>query len=290
MNIVFFFKIDYHLYITFTKELINLRYYVLDRGDPLSVELTQQFHKLAEQRGFVLDAESPEIVVSIGGDGTMLHAFHTFIDRIPDLAFVGVHTGHLGFYADWKADELTELIDHMSGEGEHSGMKPRLVKYPLVQLEIHKKSGTSSYIALNEFTLKGVDGTVVAQIDINDVTFEMFRGDGICVSTPSGSTAYNKSVGGAMVHPSIDALQIAEIASINNRIFRTLGSPLLLPKHHHCDIFSRKEQRLLLTIDHVNISIDDLVSVRCQVAEQQVSFARYRPFPFWNRVRDAFLG
>ncbi|WP_339268020.1 NAD kinase [Paenibacillus sp. FSL W8-0187] len=267
-----------------------MRYYVLDRGDPLSVELTQQFHKLAEQRGFVLDAESPEIVVSIGGDGTMLHAFHTFIDRIPDLAFVGVHTGHLGFYADWKADELTELIDHMSGEGENGNVKPRLVKYPLVQLEIHKKSGTSSYIALNEFTLKGVDGTVVAQIDINDVTFEMFRGDGICVSTPSGSTAYNKSVGGAMVHPSIDALQIAEIASINNRIFRTLGSPLLLPKHHHCDIFSRKEQRLLLTIDHVNISIDDLVSVRCQVAEQQVSFARYRPFPFWNRVRDAFLG
>lgn len=265
-----------------------MRYYVLDRGDPLSVELTQQFHKLAEQRGFVLDAESPEIVVSIGGDGTMLHAFHTFIDRIPDLAFVGVHTGHLGFYADWKADELTELIDHMSGEA--GSMKPRLVKYPLVQLEIHKKSGTSSYIALNEFTLKGVDGTVVAQIDINDVTFEMFRGDGICVSTPSGSTAYNKSVGGAMVHPSIDALQIAEIASINNRIFRTLGSPLLLPKHHHCDIFSRKEQRLLLTIDHVNISIDDLVSVRCQVAEQKVSFARYRPFPFWNRVRDAFLG
>ena len=107
-----------------------MRYYVLDRGDPLSVELTQQFHKLAEQRGFVLDAESPEIVVSIGGDGTMLHAFHTFIDRIPDLAFVGVHTGHLGFYADWKADELTELIDHMSGEGEHGNVKPRLVKYP----------------------------------------------------------------------------------------------------------------------------------------------------------------
>ncbi|WP_106766917.1 NAD kinase [Paenibacillus faecalis] len=267
-----------------------MRYYVLDRGDPLSVELSQQFHKLAEQRGFELDAESPEIVVSIGGDGTMLHAFHTFIDRIPDLAFVGIHTGHLGFYADWKADEIPELIELMSGIGDPNLLKPRIVKYPLVQLEIHKKSGTASYIALNEFTLKGVDGTVVAQVDINDVTFEMFRGDGICVSTPSGSTAYNKSVGGAMVHPSIDALQIAEIASINNRIFRTLGSPLLLPKHHHCDIFSRKEQRLLLTVDHNNFMIDDLISVRCQVAKQKVSFARYRPFPFWNRVRDAFLG
>lgn len=107
------------------------------------------------------------------------------------------------------------------------------------------------------------------QIDINDVTFEMFRGDGLCISTPSGSTAYNKSLGGAMVHPSIEALQIAEIASINNRVFRTMGSPLLLPKHHHCDIFSCKDQRLLLTVDHNNIPVDDLISVRCQVSDKK---------------------
>lgn len=265
-----------------------LRYYVLDRGDQISVDLAEQFHKLAAQRHFKLDAESPDIVISIGGDGTMLHAFHTFIDHIPDIAFVGVHTGHLGFYSDWKADELPELVDLMSTS--HLGEStPRIVKYPLLELTIHKKSGTSSYIALNEFTLKGVDGTLVAQIDINDQPFEMFRGDGICISTPSGSTAYNKSLGGAMVHPSIEAIQIAEIASINNRVYRTMGSPLLLPKHHHSDIYSRKNQRLLLTIDHNNLNIDDLISVSCQVAEQKISFARYRPYPFWNRVRSAFL-
>ncbi|MDQ0193851.1 NAD kinase [Paenibacillus wynnii] len=266
-----------------------MRYYVLDRGDQLSMDLAEQFHKLAAERNLQLDAESPEIVISIGGDGTMLHAFHTFIDRISSLAFVGVHTGHLGFYADWKAQELSTLIDYMCGTGDPKPHKPRIVKYPLLELEIHKKSGTTSHIALNEFTLKGVDGTIVIQIDINDETFEMFRGDGLCVSTPSGSTAYNKSLGGAMVHPSIEALQISEIASINNRVFRTMGSPLLLPKHHHCDIFSRKDQRLLLTIDHNNIPVDDLISVRCQVSEQKISFARYRPFPFWNRVREAFL-
>lgn len=92
-----------------------MRYYVLDRGDELSIKLAEQFHKLAAERGLVLDAESPEIVISIGGDGTMLHAFHTFIDQIPNLAFVGVHTGHLGFYADWQAEELPSLIDHMCG-------------------------------------------------------------------------------------------------------------------------------------------------------------------------------
>ncbi|KZE74636.1 MULTISPECIES: NAD kinase [Paenibacillus] len=266
-----------------------MRYYVLDRGDQHSMDLSQQFHRLAQEKNFKLDAESPEIVVSIGGDGTMLHAFHTFIDRIPDIAFVGVHTGHLGFYADWRADELEELIDLMSQSGSEGPLNPRIVKYPLIELEIHKKSGNASYIALNEFTLKGVDGTVVAQVDINDITFEMFRGDGICVSTPSGTTAYNKALGGAMVHPTIEALQLTEIASINNRVYRTLGSPLLLPKHHHCDIFSRKDQRLLLTVDHLNFPVDDLISVRCQVASQKISFARYRPFPFWDRVRNAFL-
>ncbi|AHV98867.1 NAD kinase [Paenibacillus sabinae] len=266
-----------------------MRYYVLDRGDQLSIDLSEQFHKLAKERGLQLDAESPEIVVSIGGDGTMLHAFHTFIDRIPELAFVGVHTGHLGFYADWQADELPALVDYMSGNGDHHPHKPKIVKYPLLELEIHRKSGTSSHIALNEATLKGVDGTVVLQIDINDETFEMFRGDGICISTPSGSTAYNKSLGGAMIHPSIEALQISEIASINNRVFRTMGSPLVLPKHHHCDIFSCREQKLMLTLDHINHPIDDLISMRCQVSEKKISFARYRPFPFWSRVRSAFL-
>ncbi|MEC0333479.1 NAD kinase [Paenibacillus macerans] len=267
-----------------------MRYYVLDRGDQLSVDLSESFHKLAAQQGLQFDAKSPDIVVSIGGDGTMLHAFHTFINQIPSIAFVGVHTGHLGFYADWKADEIPELVSMMGGHAGSGFPKPRMVRYPLIELEIQKKSGTSSYICLNEFTLKGVDGTVVAQVDINDQMFEMFRGDGICVSTPCGSTAYNKSLGGAMIHPSIEALQITEIASINNRVFRTMGSPLVLPKHHHCDIYSKKEQNLLLTVDHINLPMDDLISVRCRVADQKVSFMRYRPFPFWDRVRNAFLG
>jgi NAD+ kinase len=266
-----------------------LRYYVLDRGDQLSVELAEQFHKLAAQRHFEMDSVSPEIVISIGGDGTMLHAFHTFIDHIPNIAFVGVHTGHLGFYSDWKSDELSQLIDLMSNNLLSADNSARIVKYPLLELTIHKKSGTTSHIALNEFTIKGVYGTLVAQIDINGQAFEMFRGDGICVSTPSGSTAYNKSLGGAMVHPSIEAIQIAEIASINNRVYRTMGAPLLLPKHHQCDIYPSKDQRLIIGIDHIALPMDDLISVSCKVSEQKISFARYRPYPFWDRVRSAFL-
>ncbi|RXZ84916.1 NAD kinase [Paenibacillaceae bacterium] len=261
-----------------------MKYTVLDRGDALSQKLAQQFHKLAAAKGFHIDTKLPEIVISIGGDGTLLQAFHTFMHRIDEVAFIGIHTGHLGFYADWKTDELEELVNMMASA------PPKLVRYPLAEIRLETPTGPANYLSLNEFTLKGVDGTLVAQININDELFEMFRGDGIVISTPSGSTAYNKSVGGAVIHPSIPSLQIAEIASINNRVYRTLGSSVILPDHHHCDIISSKEQRLLLTIDHLNIERKDIQSIRCRVSDRKVSFARYRPFPFWNRVREAFLG
>jgi NAD+ kinase len=265
-------------------ECSKVNYALVDRGDQLSKELAQQFHTLAAANGLKRCEETPEMVISIGGDGTLLHAFHTYVDRIADIAFVGIHTGHLGFFADWKAAELTELV-RMMGEDE-----PRIVRYPLAQIELNTAEGTLTRVALNEFTVKGADNMLVAQIDINDELFEMFRGDGIVVSTPPGSTAYNKSVGGAIIHPSLEALQIAEIASINNRVYRTLGSSVVLPQHHHCDIIPKKEQRLQLTFDHLNLTRSDIRSIRCSVAPIKVSFARYRPFPFWNRVREAFLG
>ncbi|MFC4776775.1 NAD kinase [Paenibacillus sp. GCM10023252] len=260
-----------------------MNYVIIDRGDPLSKQLAEQFHLLAAERGLSRNDDAPTIVISIGGDGTLLKAFHTYVDQITDVAFVGVHTGHLGFYADWKADELEELVRMMT---DH---EPRMVRYPLAEIQVETPEGTKHYLAVNEFTLKGVDGTLVAQININDELFEMFRGDGIVISTPSGSTAYNKSLGGAVVHPSIESLQIAEIASINNRVYRTLGSSVLLPQHHHVDIMSSKDQRMLLTIDHLNIQRSDIRSIRCSVATRKICFARYRPFPFWNRVREAFL-
>ena len=150
--------------------------------------------------------------------------------------------------------------------------------------------GKESFFALNEVAIKGIETTLVAQLNINDEKFEMFRGDGICISTPSGSTAYNKALGGAIIHPSIEAVQIAEIASINNRIYRTLGSSIVLPKHHHTDIYPEKGKRILLSIDHIYREYNDLQAIRAKVADQKVRFVRYRPFPFLEPGADAFIG
>lgn len=265
-----------------------MKYHVVQRGDEVSKQLTERFHALAAQYGMVLENDAPDIVLSIGGDGTMLHAFHQYAGQLERIAFVGIHTGRLGFFADWMPDEVDHLAElmHLTGSPE----KLRVVQYPVVEIEITTSAGRETHLALNEFTLKGIEETLVAQLDINDEMFEMFRGDGICISSPSGSTAYNKSLGGAMVHPSLEAIQIAEIASINNRVYRTLGSPIILPKHHHCDIYPKSRKHLLLSLDHLYIQRSDVLSIRCRVAsEVKVKFARFRPFPFWNRVREAFI-
>lgn len=266
-----------------------MKYNVVHRGDDISIQLMHTFHKLIQQYGLVHEETAPDIVLSIGGDGTMLQAFHLYKDQLDHIAFVGIHTGRLGFFADWKPDEV-ELLAQLMGES-CSQNDLRVVKYPLVEIQITTPHGIETELALNEFTLKGVDATLVAQLHINDELLETFRGDGICISTPSGSTAYNKSLGGALVHPSLDTIQIAEIASINNRVYRTLGSPMLLPKHHHCDIYPRTNQNILLSLDHVYMQRNDIVSIRSMVAAgKKVKFARFRPFPFWSRVREAFIG
>ncbi|MCS7463519.1 NAD kinase [Paenibacillus doosanensis] len=266
-----------------------MKYSVIHRGDDISFQLMQTFHTLIRERGLHHDEANPDVVLSIGGDGTMLHAFHKYKDQLDTIAFVGIHTGRLGFFADWKPDEVEMLADMMGESAQQNDL--RVVKYPLVEIQITTPQGIETQLAFNEFTLKGVDVTLMAELHINDEPFETFRGDGICISTPPGSTAYNKSLGGAIVHPSLDAIQIAEIASINNRVFRTLGSPILLPKHHHCDIYPRAGQNILLSLDHIIMQRDDILSIRSMVAAgKKVKFARFRPFPFWSRVREAFIG
>lgn len=265
-----------------------MKYNVVHRGDDISIQTKDRFHELAASRGMEQDKDRPDIVISVGGDGTMLHAFHMYANQLDSTSFVGIHTGHLGFYADWKPAEVEDLVNSMAAAQASPPL--RTVKYPIVQIEIETERGTETHLALNEFTLKGGEATLVAELHINDERFEMFRGDGICISTPSGSTGYNKSLNGAILHPSLDAIQIAEMASLNNRVYRSLGSSIVLPKHHHCDIYPKKKMNMLLTIDHLNVQMNDIVSIRSMVAEQKVSFARFRPFPFWNRVREAFIG
>lgn len=252
----------------------------------ISVRVAKQLKEMLAKENIEEDQSSPDILITVGGDGTLLSGFHRFAHQLDKVRFIGVHTGHLGFYTDWREYELEQLVESIKNDdGEH-------VAYPLLDVSLTYAGNRqkNNFLALNEATVQKVGGTLSSDVYINDHHFERFRGDGICVSTPTGSTGYNKSVGGAVLHPSLEALQMTEIASINNRVFRTLSSPLIIAKDEEIVLRLFDSQELLLTLDHITVSESDVTEIRLRIADEYVRFARYRHTHFWDRVSDAFIG
>jgi len=262
-----------------------MKFAIQSRSDQLSNDLMARAKTYLIDFGLEWNEESPDIVLSIGGDGTLLHAFHRYREQLSSVAFIGVHTGHLGFYADWKPAEIEKLVISIAKK------QFEVIQYPLLEATINYTNSEeqSVYLALNESTIKSPDVTLVMDVELNGSHFERFRGDGLCMSTPSGSTAYNKALGGAVIHPSLEAMQLTEMASINNRVFRTVGSPLVLPAHHTCILKPVKAPDFMVTIDHLQLLHKDVKSIQYRVAKEKVNFARFRPFPFWKRVHDSFI-
>lgn len=263
-----------------------MRFAILSRSDSKSEVIKARIKQYLEDFSLEYDNDAPELVISVGGDGTFLEAFHNYQHRLKDTAFIGVHTGHLGFYADWVPEEVEKLIIEIA-------KKPfEVVEYPLLDIKIHRvdKENYKQFLALNEVSIKAREGTVVMDVHIKGAHFERFRGDGLCVSTPSGSTAYNKALGGAIIHPSLNAFQITEMASINNRVFRTIGSPLILPKHHVSELLPlHKDRGFQITVDHITEIYDNIERIECRVSDEKIRFARFKAFPFWKRVHDSFV-
>ncbi|CAK8053657.1 NAD kinase [Eupransor demetentiae] len=248
----------------------------------LTKQIVSELQAELKKNNIQQDDENPEVVISVGGDGTLLGAFHHYIEY-DDVRFVGLHTGHLGFYTDWLRNEVPELV---AGLLKDDGQR---VAYPLLKMTMVKSNGDKEeYLALNEATIKQFAGTLVADIYLGDRLFEGFRGDGVSVATPTGSTAYSKANGGAVVHPSIPSIQMSEIASINNRVFRTLGSPLIVPAGQVITVKPR-ENEFLVTCDQMVLHAKDVQKVHFQVAAKKVYFASYRHVDFWKRVQNAFI-
>ncbi|EXJ22882.1 NAD kinase [Alkalibacterium sp. AK22] len=251
-----------------------------------SLKVSDKLKALLLNEQFTMVSTDPNIVISVGGDGTLLSAFHRYAHLLDQVRFIGVHTGHLGFYTDWREYNIDELVSSLKNDtGE-------FIQYPLLDVELvytdTKKS--KHFLALNESTIKQPNGTLVCDVFIKEEHFERFRGDGLCVSTPTGSTGYNKSVGGAVLHPRLEALQLTEMASLNNRIFRTLSSPMIIAPDEWIRLKPVGVDKISLTIDQLVSEENDIDHIRMKIADERIRFARYQHTHFWNRVEDAFIG
>lgn len=237
---------------------------------------------------FTIDQQAPDVVISIGGDGTMLSAFHKYAHLLDTVCFVALHTGHLGFYTDFVSHQIEELLSFLKKFDT-----TRSVTYPLLEIKYNQTSGKVKTLALNEMTIKTVSGTLVCEVYINGILFEVFRGDGICLSTPTGSTGISKSLGGAVVHPQVNAMQLTEIAPLSNRVYRTIGSSLILPEKDTVTLKIKRAISPVLTIDNLEPKFVDMHAIgdiTVRLSQQRVRFKDFKHIDFWSRVEDSFIG
>ena len=168
-------------------------------------DLLKDFYNYLKERNIqeVFGVEQADLIVSLGGDGTMLIAAKEAIrGNIPVLA---INMGSLGYLAEVKPQEAVQMMqDYENGNYKTEERSFLKVKYE-----------DNVFYALNELVItKGGHEAHLIQVEVysNDAFVNKYRADGIIVATPTGSTAYSLSAGGSIVHPGLNALSITPLA------------------------------------------------------------------------------
>jgi NAD+ kinase len=151
----------------------------------------------------------PDLVLSVGGDGTFLET----VLRVRDfgIPIAGVNTGRMGFLANISEDEIGHSIDLLC-EGEFKIVERSLIEIKKPEGLFDKGSST----ALNEVTIqKGDPSMITINVFVDGIHLNTYWADGLIISTATGSTAYNLSVGGPILSPEDESIIISPISPHN---------------------------------------------------------------------------
>lgn len=238
--------------------------------------------RILRENGHILDAYNPQFVFSIGGDGTILRTIHKYIKIIDKIYIIGINYGKLGFYTDFDESDVPNLVNMIETNNFH------INEYYLLEYLLKSKIGYKKGYGLNEVAIINPIHTQIIDVFIDNLQFETFRGTGFVASTPTGSTAYNKSLGGSVIDPRIKAMQLTEIAPIINRVYKTISSPLVLSSD---SIIMLKSDfsNAIFTFDGIHDDFKDVEEVIIRLSDIKVKFITGDKTNFWDRVKNSFL-
>ena len=168
-------------------------------------ELLKSFYNYLKEKNIqeVFGVEQADLIISLGGDGTMLiSAKEAIRGNIPVLA---INMGSLGYLAEIKPQDAVKILQ----DYENGNYKLEERSFLEVRYE------DNIFYGLNELVItKGGHEAHLIQVEVysNDIFVNKYRADGIIVATPTGSPAYSLSAGGSIVHPGLNALTITPLA------------------------------------------------------------------------------
>jgi len=240
------------------KVVCELREWCEARGIELravdSVATQARCAPLAESEGEL--AEDVDLIVVLGGDGTMLGAARMMGAR--QIPVLGVNFGFLGYLTEFTLEEMFPALENVR-QGDFM-----VERRMMIDVDLNRTGeAAAARRALNDAVITKAAAARMIEIEsyINGMFVNSFRADGMIVATPTGSTAYSLSAGGPIVHPSMSAILLTPICPhmLSNR-------PAVVPGESVVDlIFKRADPDQLLTIDGqpgVELRHDDRITLR----------------------------
>lgn len=256
---------------------------------PQSIRAKIEIKRKLLQSGFTVSENSfisdEDFIIVIGGDGAFLKMIHDF--SYPSIPIVGVNTGHLGFFQEYQMTHIDLFLESfLNREFNIQTLHP-------ISLTISYGNGkTSTLLAINEFVVKSSKSlTVHLDLSINDSFIETFSGDGLLISSPSGSTAYNYSNNGAIIDPSLKTLQVSPMAPLNTNAYRSFTSSIITSSTSKVLIRPERSYKdsLLIVRDGMEHKFSDVTGISITTSAKKIELLRKKDYRFWTKVKEKFL-
>jgi len=226
-----------------------------------------------------------DFLFSLGGDGTFLETVSLVRDS--GIPVVGINTGRLGFLSYISQDSLNESLDSLfSGNYDLEERMMLNVSASGDYAESHSAGLQENPVALNEIRIyKNTSSLVTVHVHVDDEFLSSYWADGLILSTPTGSTAYNLSVGGPIVLPDSRNFILSPIAPHNLSV-----RPLVLPENASFKFtVDTRESEYQLALDSRSYDIPAQHSITARRADYTLKMVRLENISFYNTLRNKLL-
>lgn len=257
------------------------KFVTVAKQDADSIKIMKDIQKYLFNNGLSYSESEPDLVVVIGGDGTFLSAVHMYMKKLDKVIFTGVNTGTLGFFSDYTVEDLQELLENISHR------QPQIEERKLLKITLRGEN-SRVYLAVNEMRIENASKTQAIDVFIDGEQLETFRGTGLCVATSTGSTAYNRSLSGAVVEKDLEVMEMTEIAGIHHMHYRSLGVPLVLDGRRKIRLEGEFDESALMCFDRYTVNLKGIRSVECTLAAQTYRLAHYKPTEYIHHLYHLF--
>ncbi len=219
-----------------------------------------------------------DFLFSLGGDGTFLETVKLVKDS--GIPVLGVNIGRLGFLSYVSQENMVESLDSLFS-GKFDIEERMLLKVETSGLDL----GESGF-ALNEVRLYKNSGSLITiHVRVNDEFLSAYWADGLLLSTPTGSTAYNLSVGGPIVVPESRSLILSPIAPHNLTV-----RPLVLPDTAVLKLsVDSRDPQFQLAMDSHTVDLEMNTTVTIRKAEESLKMIRIENISFYSTLRNKLM-